>query len=133
VAPVPAYEGVVVTLAASRLGAVVEHAGDLAGHVATARVLVAATDPGLDAGDVPVITVDDSTELSWAMVMRAGRTDPAGCADVPGDAVLARHGGSRLTVLDALGPDAPPAPPGTTVLEVGGLHLWAGDTAAGDR
>jgi hypothetical protein len=126
VAPLPEFEAVVVTLAAARLGAVVDHTDDLAQYVATARVLVAGTDPGLHTGDVSLITVDDSTELSWAMVMRAGRTDPAGCADVPGDAVLARHGGSRLTVLDALAPTAPPAPPWAAVLDVGGLHLWAG-------
>lgn len=131
--PVPAFEGVVVTLAVARLGGVVQHADDLAPYVDTARVLVAGTDPGLDAGDVPVVTVDDSTELSWALVMRAGRTDPAGCADVPGDAVLARLGAAELTVLDALGADDVDVPAGTTPLEVGGLTLWSRDAAEGTR
>lgn len=124
VSPIPTYEAVVVTLAVARLGAVVEHTDDLAAYVATARVLVAGTDPSLEAGDVPVVTVDDSTELSWAMVMRAGRTDPAGCTDVPGDAVLARVGDAHLTVLSALGAGAGPAPAGTSVLVVGGLAVW---------
>ena len=130
-APVPTLEGVVVTLAVARLGAVVDHTDDLAAHVLTARVLVAGTDPGLETGEVPVVTVDDSTELSWAMAMRAGRTDPAGCADVPGDAVLARRAGTELTVLAALDGTDVPVPPGTTLLDVGGLRLWvpaAGDT-----
>ena len=125
-APLPAFEAVVVTLAVARLGAVVDHTDDLAPHVATARVLVAGTDPGLETGDVPVVTVDDSTELSWAMVMRAGRTDPAGCADV------AR--GRRARPAGGVGADRPrrarrgrrsryrPAP---TVLDVGGLALWS--------
>lgn len=130
--PLPVFEAVVVTLAASRLGAVVEHTDDLAPHVATARVLVAATDPGLDAGEVPVVTVDDSTELSWALVMRAGRTDPAGCADVPGDAVLARLGGTELTVLAALDGHGP-VPSGAARVEVGGLTLWTRDTVGGTR
>lgn len=133
VGPLPAFEGVVVTLAVARLGAVVQHTDDLAGHVATARVLVAGTDPGLETGDVPVITVDDSTELSWAMVMRAGRTDPAGCSDVPGDAVLARLGGAELPVLAALGTDDVPVPPGAGLLEVGGLALWSHDATGETR
>lgn len=125
VSPLPTFEGVVVTLAAARLGAVVEHVDDLAPLVATSTVLVAGTDPALDPGDVPVLTVDDSTELSWAMVMRAGRTDPAGCTDVSGDAVLARAGESELRVLDALGGDDLPIPTGVSLLEVGGLRLWS--------
>ena len=31
----------------------------------------------------------DGDEVPWDVAMRAGRTDPAGCADVPGDAVMA--------------------------------------------
>ncbi len=125
VSPLPSLEGVVVTLAAARLGAVVEHVDDLAPHVAAAKVLVSGTDPALDTGDVPVLTVDDSTELSWTMVMRAGRTDPAGCADVAGDAVLVRAGESELRVLDALAGEDLQAPPGATVIDVGGLRLWS--------
>ncbi|WP_107771670.1 AMP-binding protein [Nocardioides sediminis] len=128
----PVLEGLVVTLAAARVGAVVEHTDDLAAHVATARVLVAPTDPGLDTGDVPVVTVDDSTELSWSMVMRAGRTDPAGCADVTGDAVLTRWGATELRVLAALEPGEVPVPAGASLLEVGGLSLWVRD-GGGER
>ena len=78
VGPLPPFEGVVVTLAVARLGAVVEHADDLAPHVAAATVLVAGTDPASTPATSRSLTVDDSTELSWAMVMRAGRTDPGG-------------------------------------------------------
>jgi hypothetical protein len=62
--------------------------------------------------------------------MRAGRTDPAGCADVPGDAVLSRHGADTLTVLDALGASDDqnlPVPTGATLVDVGGLRLWSFD------
>lgn len=128
----PAFESVVVTLATARLGAVVEHADDLAPHVGTARFLVAGTDPGLETGEVPLLTVDDSTELSWAMAMRAGRTDPAGCADVTGDAVLARSGDDVLPVLAALTGEGTTAPAGATELEVGGLRLWSFATDAAD-
>lgn len=130
VGTLPVLEGLVVTLAAARLGAVVEHADDLAAHVATARVLVAPTDPALETGDVPVVTVDDSTELSWSMVMRAGRTDPAGCADVAGDAVLARWDAAELRVLAALEPGEVPVPADASLLEVGGLRLWVHDGGA---
>lgn len=126
VTPLPAFEEVVVVLAAARLGAVVEHATDLAAHVASARVLVAGTDPALATGDVPVVTVDETSELSWSFVMRAGRTDPAACADVPGDALLARAGTHELTVLAALGAEEPPTPPeGATPTDVGGLRIWS--------
>ncbi len=64
------------------------------------------------------------------MVMRAGRTDPAGCADVAGDAVLARAGESELGVLAALHGSDLPTPAGATVLDVGGLRLWSYDAEA---
>ena len=57
--PVPAFEAAVVTLAVARLGAVVVHTDDPA-PTSHARVLVAGTDPSLDTGDVPVVTVDDA-------------------------------------------------------------------------
>ena len=41
-----------------------------------------------DLGAAPLITIDESGELDWPTAMRAGRTDPAGCAEVPGDAPL---------------------------------------------
>ena len=65
------------------------------------------------------------------MVMRAGRTDPAGCADVPGDAVLARAGDAALTVLAALGAERRRRRPrqARSVLVVGGLALWSYDAA----
>ena len=63
--------------------------------------------------------------------MRAGRTDPAGCADVPGDAVMAVHGNDVLTVLEAVGASddhQPTAPAGATLVEVGGVRFWSFDT-----
>jgi AMP-binding enzyme len=133
VSRLPAPEGVVVTLATSRVGAVVHHADDLAPLVPAAKVLVAATDPALETGDVPVVTVDDSTELSWATVMRAGRTDPAGCADLPGDAVLARAGGLELAVLAALEDGDVPVPEGAALVDVGGLRIWEYAAVEGGR
>jgi hypothetical protein len=62
--------------------------------------------------------------------MRAGRTDPAPCAEVPGDAILSRHRDDTLSVLAALGAsDDPnlPVPDGAGVVEVGGLRLWSFD------
>jgi hypothetical protein len=73
----------------------------------------------------------DGEELPWDVAMRAGRTDPASSADVPGDAVLAVHGDDTLTVLDALGASEdrnPPVPAGASLVEVGGLGLWVFDT-----
>ena len=70
-------------------------------------------------------------EVDWDVAMRAGRTDPAGCADVPGDAVLARHGDDTLTVLEAVGASddhEPTAPAGATLVEVGGVTFWSFDT-----
>ncbi len=64
--------------------------------------------------------------------MRAGRTDPAGCADVAGDAVLATHGDDVLTVLEAVGASddhRATAPAGATLVEVGGVRFWSFDTA----
>jgi hypothetical protein len=60
--------------------------------------------------------------------MRAGRTDPAGCADVPGDAVLARHGDDVLTVLQAVGAaddQEVPVPTGAVLVDVGGVRFWS--------
>lgn len=114
---VPQDVGVVAVLAAARVGAVVQH-DDTPGAEGT--VVLRSTVDG-------VVLSADGEDLPWDVAMRAGRTDPAGCADVPGDAVLARHAGDTLTVLAALGiPDdgGRAAPAGATAVEVGGLTVW---------
>jgi acyl-coenzyme A synthetase/AMP-(fatty) acid ligase len=112
----PRATGVVVTLAVARVGAVsvydVPPAPD-------ARMVVST------AGDGVVLTAD-AEELPWDVAQRAGRTDPAGCTDVPGDAVLSRHGDRTLTVLEALDAGAA-APDGATLVQVGGLRIWSFD------
>ncbi|MGF9756786.1 AMP-binding protein [Microvirga sp. 0TCS3.31] len=121
---VPHGAGVVSVLAAARLGAVVQY-DDSPG--ATGKVVVHSTSDGV------VVSVDGE-DLPWDVAMRAGRTDPAGCADVPGDAVLARHGTDTLTVLDALGASDDhklPVPAGATLVEVGGLRFWSFDAPQG--
>ena len=121
---VPHGTGVVSVLAAARVGAVVQY-DDSPG--ATGKVVVHGTPDGV------VVSVDGE-DLPWDVAMRAGRTDPAGCADVPGDAVLSRHGADTLTVLDALGaPDDHnlPVPAGATLVEVGGLRFWSFDAPQG--
>ena len=117
---VPHGPGVVSVLAAARVGAVVQY-DDSPG--ATGKVVVHGTPDGV------VVSVDGE-DLPWDVAMRAGRTDPAGCADVPGDAVLSRHGSDTLTVLDALGASDDhelPVPAGATLVEVGGLRFWSFD------
>ncbi|HEV2798753.1 MAG TPA: hypothetical protein VGV65_14150 [Nocardioides sp.] len=72
----------------------------------------------------------DGDEVPWDVAMRAGRTDPAGCADVPGDAVMAVHGDDVLTVLEAVGAaddHKPSAPAGATLVEGGGVRFWSFD------
>ena len=78
-------DAVVVQLAVARLGAVLV---DAASAVAP-TVAVHDTAPDEAAPDERVvITIDTSSELDKATLMRAGSTDPAGCADVPGDQPL---------------------------------------------
>ena len=118
---VPPETAVVVVLAAARVGALVAYDNSAGAH---GRVQVAATEGG-------VAFLVDGEELPWDVAMRAGRTDPAPSADVPGDAVLAVHGDDTLTVLDALGVSEdrnPPVPAGASLVEVGGLGLWVFDT-----
>jgi hypothetical protein len=117
---VPHGAGVVSVLAAARVGAVVQYDDSLG---AAGKVVVHGTSDGV------VVSVDGE-DLPWDVAMRAGRTDPAGCADVPGDAVLSRHGTDTLTVLDALGASDHhelPVPAGATLVEVGGLRFWSFD------
>ena len=118
---VPPETAVVVVLAAARVGALVAYDNSAGAH---GRVQVAATEGG-------VAFLVDGEELPWDIAMRAGRTDPAPCADVPGDAVLARHGDDVLTVLAAVGASGdhkPVAPPGATRGGVGGVPVWSFDT-----
>ncbi|WP_165807143.1 AMP-binding protein [Nocardioides currus] len=118
--PVPGSHGVIAALATARLGATTVH-GDAAADGVRVAVLPGA--PVADPGDTPVITLDDSGELSWEVVMRAGRTDPAGCADVAPDNVLADLGDRSVSVLDAL-EGAAAGPDGSTPVDIGGLTQW---------
>lgn len=108
---------VVAPLAVARVGAVAAY-GTSAG--AEGRVQIGVAGFAVDGDQVP-----------WDVAMRAGRTDPAGCADVPGDAVMATHGDDVLTVLEAVGASGdhdPTAPAGATLVEVGGVRFWSFDT-----
>lgn len=120
VVDVPRVTGVVVTLAAARVGAVSVYDDPPAPD---APMVVRSAAGGV------VLTADDE-ELPWDVAQRAGRTDPAGCTDVPGDAVLSRHGGRTLSVLAALGASEEPAPAppaGAAHVNVGGLTFWSFD------
>jgi hypothetical protein len=115
---VPRVTGIVVTLAAARVGAVSVY--DVPPAPDTTMV-VSTTAEG-------VVLAADGEELPWDVAQRAGRTDPAGCTDVPGDAVLSRHGDSTLTVLTALGASDDrdvAAPDGFAPVQVGGLAFWS--------
>lgn len=113
---VPRATGVVVTLAAARVGAVSGYDDPPA---ADAAMVVTSAAEGV------VLTVDEK-DLPWQVALRAGRTDPAACADVPGDAVLSRCGDQSLSVLAALGADEQqPPPPGAELVRVGGLEFWS--------
>lgn len=107
---------VVVPLAVARVGAVAAYDSSPG---AEGRVQV---------GEAGFAAAGD--EVPWDVAMRAGRTDPAGCADVPGDAVMAVHGDDVLTVLEAVGAsdDLPAAPAGASLVEVGGVRFWSFDT-----
>jgi hypothetical protein len=121
VGELPPETGVVVPLAVARVGALAAYDNTPG---AEGRVRVGAIDGGTG-------FAVDGDELDWEVAMRAGRTDPAGCADVPGDAIMARHGDDTLTVLEAVGASddqKPTAPAGATLLEVGGVTFWSFDT-----
>lgn len=117
IGPVPRVTGVVVALAVARVGAVSVYDDPPAPDAA----MVVSS-----AGDGVVLTAD-AEQLPWDVAQRAGRTDPAGCSDVPGDAVLARRGDRTLTVLAALGAsdERVPPPPGAELVQVGGLEMWS--------
>ncbi len=120
IGPLPRLTGIVVALAAARVGAVSAYDDPPA---AGATMVVGSTAGG-------VVLVADGEELPWDVAQRAGRTDPAGCNDVPGDAVLSRLGGHELTVLAALGASDdpnPPPPDGASLVQVGGLRFWSFD------
>lgn len=80
---VPPLEATVLELACARVGAVVFRAPST-----TPKLVVVGSRGERDLGDAPVISIDDSAELDWPTAMRAGRTDPAGCADLPADSAL---------------------------------------------
>ena len=113
----PRLSGIIVALAAARVGAVSVYDDPPAGD---APMVIGSTGDG-------VVLATDGEELPWDVAQRAGRTDPAGCTDVPGDAILARHGGDSLYVLEALGATsgATPVTSGAALVEVGGLRLWS--------
>lgn len=117
--PVPRDIGIVVALATARVGAVGVYDDPPA---VDAPMVVTATAEG-------VVLAADGQELPWDVAQRAGRTDPAGCTDVAGNAVLSRHGGLTLTVLGALGApdDRSSTPPGASVVQIGGLQMWSFD------
>lgn len=129
VGPLPGHHEVVASLAVARVGAVRWYADASADAVTSIvervgpRVAVLPTKIDVDLGDLPVITVDDSTDLSWAIVMRAGRTDPAGCAELPMDSLLAVIDGEAIAIINAL-EGQPPVPGGAKPIDVGGLALW---------
>ncbi|MCW2834752.1 MAG: propionyl-CoA synthetase [Nocardioides sp.] len=98
---VPPLEDTVAQLACARVGAV--HFDE---RSPTPALVLAGTAAGLDVGrdlgTVPLITVDDTGELGWEMAMRAGRTQPAGCAELSGDAPLRVVGGTPVLTAQHL-------------------------------
>ena len=117
VGSLPLRTVVTVVLAVARVGAVAVYDNSAAPD---APVRVGSADGAVTFG------IDDE-EVPWEVAMRAGRTDPAPCADVPGDAILSRHGDDTLSVLEALGATDGPTPTtaGAALVEVGGLEMWS--------
>ena len=74
-------DDVLVQLAVARVGAVLVDESSATVPTVAVHHTAPATPP---ADDRVVITIDTSSELDKATLMRAGATDPAGCADVPG-------------------------------------------------
>ena len=122
----PLAVSVVAGLAVARVGAISSYEEPLESACPSASpgsVRVA-----MDQGAVVVHA--DAEKLPWEVAMRAGRTDPAPCADVAGDAILARRGEFVLTVLDALGAADEATletPSAAALVEIGGLTFWSFD------
>lgn len=94
------FDRLLVLLATLRLGA------GFADGSASAHDLAVIDRPGLDAGvrihrGLPV--EDEVHEVDWDMAYRAGRTDPAACADVPGDAPAYLLADGAVATTDAIG------------------------------
>ena len=94
---VPPLEDTVLQLACARVGAVL-----LREPSPAAALAVVGTADRHELGAVPLITVVVSGELDWPTAMRAGRTDPAGCAEVPGDAPLRVVDGTSVPTAEHL-------------------------------
>lgn len=92
-------DDVVIQLAVARLGAVLVDEESATAPTVAVHVTAPAT---AASDDRVVITIDTSTELDKATLMRAGSTDPAGCADVPGDQPLRIVAGERVALATHL-------------------------------
>lgn len=97
------YAELLTLLATARLGAI-------GGGAETPVLLV--TDRPEVVSDAPVRLLRAPTvgtpDVDWDLAMRAGRQDPAGCADVDPDAVAYVVDGRSVTVLDAVGDPSGP-------------------------
>ena len=95
---------VLITLAASRIGAVLN---------APEPHLVATSSPDVGV-DAPVRLLrgvevkDDVRELAWEMAVKAGREDPASCVEVSGSAASYVGGARVIEAKDGLADDSPP-------------------------
>jgi hypothetical protein len=103
-------EGLVVALATARLGAL---------HVLDAS-----------AGAVVRVAGEELCVEDWGLLMRAGRTDPAPCAEVPASAPAYSSGGQAWTVLEVL-TQVPTAGPAWPIEAV--RRLVTGGTVTMDR
>lgn len=97
VSGLPPLQDVVVSLACARLGVVLHGTPPPAPALAVLGTL-----PAAPVGEAAVITADTSGELTWDAMMAAGRTDPAGCADVPAEAPLRVVGGRAVPTAEHL-------------------------------
>ncbi len=93
----PPLEDIVVQLACARLGAV-----HFVEPSPAPALVVAGTTTGHTFDSVPLITIDDTGELVWSTMMTAGRAEPAGCAELPGDAPLRVTRGTPVLTADHL-------------------------------
>jgi len=133
-------EGLVAALAAARLGAVLVHSepyDDPAAPLSTHRPAVVLGET-FDRSLIDVLATVEAPppaaiwtghppaghDLEWSVLMRAGRTDPAPCAEVRLDAPAFVVGDRTLTVADALADDSGswPLDPLAVLLD-GGLVL----------